>query len=110
MDIYWRDAAKSEVLAVRFPASTFSVALNDSPTAAATTTSAATAPVTAVAAAAAAIVVVAVVDYGLLQVPTGSKAPQGTIPFECDCLVSEWMGYCLLSEWMLFSVLHARDK
>ncbi|OEH76207.1 arginine n-methyltransferase related protein [Cyclospora cayetanensis] len=43
-------------------------------------------------------------------VPTGSEAPQGALPFSCDVLVSEWMGYCLLFECMLFSVLHARDK
>ncbi|CDJ46743.1 hypothetical protein, conserved [Eimeria brunetti] len=51
----------------------------------------------------------------VVALPSGAAAAAaaaaaGHIPFACDVIVSEWMGYCLLFECMLFSVLHARDK
>ncbi|CDJ31604.1 uncharacterized protein EMH_0068280 [Eimeria mitis] len=71
VDLYWKDASESEVVALPRSA-------------------AATAATPAAAAA--------------------TAAAAGYIPFACDVIVSEWMGYCLLFECMLFSVLHARDK
>ena len=47
-----------------------------------------------------------------IDVKSGLIEEEGTIEkgYQCDVIVSEWMGYCLLYESMLFSVLHARDK
>ncbi len=45
-----------------------------------------------------------------IDVKNGLIEVEGTLPegYQCDVIVSEWMGYCLLYESMLFSVLHAR--
>jgi hypothetical protein len=36
--------------------------------------------------------------------------PVNHIPFSCDILISEWMGYGLFYEWMLLSIIEARDR
>lgn len=44
-----------------------------------------------------------------VQISRSEDLPPGALPFECDVIVSEWMGYCLLYECMAFTVLDARD-
>lgn len=44
------------------------------------------------------------------QTLRGSAPPAGAVPFVCDAIVSEWMGYALLYESMFCTVIDARDR
>lgn len=44
------------------------------------------------------------------QTPRGSFPPRDAVPFKCDVIISEWMGYALLYEAMLYTVIDARDR
>ncbi|KAJ1606669.1 putative arginine N-methyltransferase [Cryptosporidium canis] len=46
----------------------------------------------------------------VVSVPKRESPPKDSIPFKCDVIISEWMGYCLLYESMLYTILNARDR
>ncbi|KAF7458922.1 arginine N-methyltransferase [Cryptosporidium felis] len=49
-------------------------------------------------------------DNKVVSVYKDELPPKDAVPFKCDIIISEWMGYCLLYESMLYTILNARDK
>ncbi|KAH0480744.1 MAG: uncharacterized protein KVP18_001831 [Porospora cf. gigantea A] len=46
----------------------------------------------------------------VMKIDRGSVVPTDCTPFQCDIIISEWMGYALMYESMLYTVLDARDR
>ncbi|KAH0482360.1 MAG: hypothetical protein KVP17_003087 [Porospora cf. gigantea B] len=46
----------------------------------------------------------------VMKIVRGSVVPAECTPFQCDIIISEWMGYALMYESMLYTVLDARDR
>ncbi|OII75542.1 arginine N-methyltransferase [Cryptosporidium ubiquitum] len=50
------------------------------------------------------------VDNKVISISKNDLPPKNSVPFECDIIISEWMGYCLLYESMLYTILDARNR
>lgn len=46
----------------------------------------------------------------VFSVSKNDLPPKDSVPFKCDVIISEWMGYCLLYESMLYTIFDARDR
>ncbi|PPS96734.1 SAM Mtases/PrmA [Cryptosporidium hominis] len=51
-----------------------------------------------------------IVENKVISISKNDLPPKDSVPFKCDIIISEWMGYCLLYESMLYTILDARNR
>ncbi|POM85149.1 Methyltransferase domain protein [Cryptosporidium meleagridis] len=51
-----------------------------------------------------------IVKNEVISISKNELPPKDSVPFKCDIIISEWMGYCLLYESMLYTILDARNR
>ncbi|KAH8583644.1 arginine N-methyltransferase [Cryptosporidium sp. chipmunk genotype I] len=51
-----------------------------------------------------------IVENKVISISKNDLPPKDSVPFKCDIIISEWMGYCLLYESMLYTIIDARNR